>query len=450
MDSQSSHTDAGSGGDTAPDSIRERIEQQEESGSTISVFQNPELVDPNTIIDADRIVGRDQQLDDIIANLRPAIRGNRPPNMLLYGPSGTGKSLIIHAVGEEINGICQTRDVDFGIVSLNCQMVDTLDRAIYELCVAAGESVGEDLDVPSSGISTKDKLNRLYEFINQHYDVVLFVLDEIDYLKGKGNSTEPAYSKLLYQLSRAGIAGDIDGQCSVTALTNDPQFMERLDGRADSSFNPDNISFDDYNATQIQEILKHRKDAFRPDALDEDVIPLTAAFAAQSHGDARKAIDLIRKAGEIADRNDANLVIDDHVREAQDVIEVDRTRDLLSGLSLQKQVALYATAATAHYGDTSPVPSRPGYSVYQWITEETGVNEMTRETYVKYMNKLGSYGLLTAKRKGRGQGRGMISVFSLSRSPSTYLESLEEEPRLGDLNKDALKEVVRREVRAFH
>jgi len=447
MDSTSDHTDAGSGGDTGPESIRERIEQQEESGTTISVFQNAELVDPNTIIDAGRIVGRDEQLDTIIANLRPAIRGNRPPNMLLYGPSGTGKSLIIHAVGEEINAICQTRDVDFGIISLNCQMVDTLDRAIYELCLAAGESVGEDLDVPPSGISTKDKLNRLYDFINQHFDVVLFVLDEIDYLTGRGQ--EPAYSKLLYQLSRAGAQGDIEGQCSVSALTNDPQFMERIDGRAESSFNPDNLSFEDYDATQIQEILRQRRDAFRPSALADDVIPLTAAFAAQSHGDARKAIDLIRKAGEIADRNDDEQVRDDHVREAHDVIEVDRTRELISGLSLQKQVALYATAATAHYGNIDPVPSRPGYDVYQWITEEAGVNEMTRETYVKYMNKLGSYGILTAERKGRGQGKGMISVFSFSRSASTYMESLEEDPRLGDLNDDALEEVAKREVRAF-
>lgn len=449
MDSADDHSDGGQQTQFGEESIRDIIERQEEEGTSVSVFKNHELVDPTTIIDADRIVGRDEQLESIVANLRPALKGQRPPNMLLFGPSGTGKSLIINAVGNHIHDICTTKNVDFGIISLNCQMVDTLDRASYELCTTIGDSVGVDPEVPSTGISTKDKLDRLYEIANDHFDVLLFVLDEIDYLERADNSGEPAYSKLLYQLSRAGVEGKIEGQCSVAALTNDPQFMENIDGRADSSFNPESIHFPDYDANQISKILEHRRDAFRPDALDTDVIPLTAAFAAQSHGDARKAIDLIRKAGELADQEDAEKVRDDHVKEAQDAIDIDRTRELITGLAQQKQIALYATAATREYGDVHPVPSPIGFDVYSWITEEADLNQMTRETYIKYMKELGSYGLIEAERKGRGQGMGQRVVFTFLRPASAVLEALNSEQRFSEIEESSLESVAQAQVRRF-
>jgi len=129
-------------------------------------------------------------------------------------------------------------------------------------------------------VSTKRKYRRLYELINEHYDSVIFILDEIDLLVGRRANDEPAYSKLLYQLSRASNTNEIEGQVSVAALTNDPKFMEDIDGRAESSFNPRDVYFPDYDANQLRQILENRRDAFRSDALtDDDVLPLVSAFA---------------------------------------------------------------------------------------------------------------------------------------------------------------------------
>jgi len=97
--------------------------------------------------------------------------------------------------------------------------------------------------------------------------------------------------------------------------------MESVGSRALSSFTPEDVHFDDYDANQLQSILRRRQDAFYDDVLDEDVIPLAAAFAAQTHGDARKAIDLMRVAGELAEREGDAGVREEHVREAQDKVE---------------------------------------------------------------------------------------------------------------------------------
>lgn len=303
-------------------SLSQSIKGRLQEAAQNSVFRDKGLLDPDAVIDEDRIVGRDQQLDDIITYLRPTLQGNRPPNMLLYGPSGTGKSLIINAVCEQVVELAEAQGDRFGVVKINCQTIKSHDRAVYRLVENAAVKAGIEPGVPQSGISTDQKLSRFYEILSNQFDSVIIILDEVDLLVGRQRdpNEEPAYSKLLYQLSRACQLGRIDGHVSVAALTNDPRFMEDLDGRAESSFNPQDVVFSDYDANQLQAILERRQDAYRDGVLEEGIIPLSSAFAAQDHGDARKAIDLFRKAGEIADRRSKDTVQEEHVRDAQEEI----------------------------------------------------------------------------------------------------------------------------------
>ncbi|WP_434529897.1 AAA family ATPase (plasmid) [Haloarcula sp. NS06] len=98
----SDHSSGNNVGDTDDSlTVREMIEQAGEE----SVFRNRNLVEPDTIIDRDRIVGRDDQLRTVVSNLRKVLNENRPPNLLLYGPAGTGKSLIFDAVARQIRDI---------------------------------------------------------------------------------------------------------------------------------------------------------------------------------------------------------------------------------------------------------------------------------------------------------------------------------------------------------
>ncbi len=437
-------------GESGQRSIRDMLDEDEGA----SVFINRDLVEPETIIDEERIVGRDNQLESVVSFLKPALQGNRPPNMLLYGPAGTGKSLIVNAVTQQIIDLCRSRGVTFGVVDINCQPINTLDQAVYELVGSVAEDVGTEIGVPETGVSTQRKYRRLYELINRHYDSVIFILDEIDLLIGRRASDEPAYSKLLYQLSRASNTNDIEGRVSVAALTNDPKFMENIDGRAESSFNPQDVYFPDYDANQLREILANRCDAFRSDALSEDVIPLVAAFAAQSHGDARKAIDLFRGAGDLADQRGDEKVVEEHVRESQEEIDKDRSLKLIEGLTTQKKMSLYATAAVAHHSNRSgsSVPSPVGFTIYQWLTEELDADQMTRETYVKYIKELSTYGLISTTRKSRGRGGGMYMEFTFTSTPTTMMKRIVEDTRLEGIvaQEEILSSIVNAQLKNFH
>ncbi len=439
--------------DVDEDSQRSIRDMLDEEGG-VSVFTNRNLVEPDTIIDEERIVGRDDQLESVVSFLRPALQGNRPPNMLLYGPAGTGKSLIIGAVTKQIIDLCRSRGESFGVIEINCQPINTLDQAVYELVQSVATNVGADIGVPETGVSTKRKYRRLYELVNEHYDSVIFVLDEIDLLVGRQTSEEPAYSKLLYQLSRASNTNEIQGRVSVAALTNDPKFMENIDGRAESSFNPRDVYFPDYDANQLRKILENRRDAFRSTALDDDVIPLVAAFAAQSHGDARKAIDLFRGAGDLADERGDERVREEHVRESQEEIDKDRSLKLVEGLTTQKKISLYATAAVASYSKQtgSSVPSPVGFRVYQWVTDRLDADQMTRETYVKYVKELSTYGLISTVRKSRGRGGGMYMEFTFTGDPAAMMDRIVDDGRLKRISEqgELLQTVVTAQLKKFH
>ncbi|WP_152043515.1 orc1/cdc6 family replication initiation protein [Salinigranum salinum] len=426
-------------------SIRERLQSQ----STSSVFAEKDLVRPETIIDEDRIVGRDDQLERVIDNLRPALQGAGLPNMLLNGPSGTGKSLIINSVCKQIVDLCEGQDQRFGVISLNCERPSSLDQAVYRLVKSVADDVGVEVGVPQTGVSTDLKFERLFDMINEYYDSVIFILDEIDLLVGPYDDN--AFSSLLYQLSRAETLGNIEGSVSVTALTNYTHFLEDLSSRAESSFNPDDIFFDDYDANQLQAILRNRRDAFKEGALESDVIPLVAAFGSQTHGDARKAIDLFRWSGEIAERNGDDVVTEEHVRTAQEKYDENRTLRHVNGLATQKKLALYATAAVQHFAKNPPgkVPAGVGYNVYRFIAESIGADHYSRETYVNKVTEQKTYGVLDYERRGRGRGRGVHMFFSLDEDPEDLLNTIAEDSRIGDIDENMLRSVVNAQLSDF-
>lgn len=436
-------------------SLSQSIKGRLQEGVQNSVFQDKGLLDPDTVIDEDRIVGRDDQLDDIITYLRPALQGNRPPNMLLYGPSGTGKSLIINAVCQQVFELANSQGDRFGVIQINCQTIKSHDRAVYRLVKNAAEEAGVDVGVPESGVSTDQKLDRFYEILSNNFDSVIIILDEVDLLVGRQRdpNEEPAYSKLLYQLSRASQLGRIDGHVSVAALTNDPRFMEDLDGRAESSFNPQDIVFSDYNADQLQAILERRRDAYQDDILDNGIIPISAAFAAQDHGDARKAIDLFRKAGEIADREGDETVREKHVRDAQKEAERDRTLTQMQGLSTQKKLSLYATAIVPVHSqrNLNAVPSTVAYRVYQYLTDLLDADEKSRDSYLRYMNEAETYNFVTSDKRGRGYGSGVHKEYTFVDDPEVVAETLQEDIKLkqAENEENLVKSVVNAQIEDF-
>lgn len=437
--------DSGSDGSSV-DPIRDRFEQ----GNQETVFRNKRLLDPETIIDADRIVGRDEQLDQTISYLRTMLHGNRAPDLLLHGPSGTGKSLIINSVCDTATELAQAEGINFVTLEISCQKINSYDRAMYNLAKQAAEKAGVDVGVPRKGVSTDRKIDRLFDLVSAHFDAVMVILDEIDLLVGSRQTDAPAYSDVIYQLSRTTQLGLEDSDVTIAALTNDPSFMQELDGRAFSSFNPEQISFPDYDANQLQSILDRRRDAFKDDVLDSGVIRLCSAFGAQDHGDARQAIDLFRKAGEIANYTNEQRVREEHVREAQEEAEREATLSQMQGLSTQKKFALYSVATTKAYAsdDIEMVPNTVAYNVYSYITDHLDSNSKSRDSFLRYMKEAETYGFVRSQKQGHNT-KGVHKYYLLTNDAKVIMDTLEQDSRLAELEEEApsIKSVVNAQLR---
>nr|WP_231587975.1 hypothetical protein [Halostagnicola sp. A56] len=168
----------------------------------------------------------------------------------------------------------------------------------------------------------------------------------------------------------------------------------------------------------------------------------------------RKAIDLFRGAGDLADERGDEKVREEHVRESQEEIDKDRSLKLIEGLTTQKKISLYATASVAHFSNWSgsSVPSPVGFKVYQWITEEIDADQMTRETYVKYVKELSTYGLISTSRKSRGRGGGMYMEFTFTGDPEAMMSRIVDDTRLEAIanQEDLLQSVVNAQLKEFH
>lgn len=441
--------------DENQETLSSSIQQRLEDGLEESIFSEKNLLDPETVIDEDRIVGRDEQLDSIINFFQPALRGDSPGHLLLYGPSGTGKSLIINAVCEQVIKLAESNGIRFGRIQLNCQHVSSLDRALYRLAESAAEEANVPVGVPKNGVASDDKLERLYEVLDIHFDSVVIILDELDLLVGRNLATQnsPAYSELLYQLTRSKTVGGIDVNLSVAGLTNDPSFTEEIGSRAESTYNPDGVVFPDYDAKQLEAILHRRKDAFRDGVLEEGVIPRTAELAAEDHGDARKAIDLIRASGEIANEWGDDKVTVEHVIAAQKKADRDRTLTQMRGLSEHKRLSLYSTTLVAIHSDydIDAVPNIIAYEVYKYITQRLGTSQKSEDSYLRYMNEAETYNFVSAEKRGRGFGSGIHKEYTFVADPEIVADTLAEDLPLqeSEIVGDDLRELINEQIKEF-
>ncbi len=417
-------------------------------GERQTVFADKQLVDSNTIVDHNRIYGRDEQLAAEARAFRDTLDGERPPDLLLYGPSGTGKTLTVKAVAEKLKERATQNGVKFDFVSVNFKTMEshTLDRAVWKIGRQTAHRAGVVWDISRKGVSTDAKYERLYEIVDHHFDAIVFILDEIDALTGRADENETAYSRLLYSLSRVMSEQHVDTLVSTVVITNHPKFRENLDSRTDSSYNPTGIHFSDYDANELIEILSRRRDAFKDDALRDGVIELVAAYGAQNEGDARRAIDLLRDAGEIANQKGESVVTEEHVHAANNSVVKNRVLEIVGGLSIQKKLALYAAAVVADVNDgVSPSPAV--YNLYRRICQRTDRDVYTQETVNSHINKAGTYGVLTSKRTSGGFKSGVYLKFTFTEPVDAVLETLEEDSLISEIDRSVARKAAQKYLR---
>ncbi len=359
---------------------------------------------------------RDKEINKIAGILAPTLKQEKPSNLFIYGNTGTGKTLTTKHVINNLDEISKQKNIPLKTIYVNCKLkrvADTEYRLIAQLAYALGKSI------PPTGLPTDEIYKIFYGAVEKERCVVLIVLDEIDQvIKRAGDG-------IIYNLTR--INEELkNSQIALIGISNDITFIENIDIRAKSSLSEEDILFSPYNAIEIQKILKERAaKAFKEGVIEQGVVEKCAAYAAREHGDARKAIELLRVSGEIAERTKSKTVTTEHIDEAEEKLEKDKIFDIVKAQPKQFQAVLFSILSVR---GNSLIYTSEVYEFYKKLCFKVGLRPLTQRRVSDIICEYELIGIINTKTISKGRyGRTREITLSIASSVIPLTKKILEE-----------------------
>lgn len=339
------------------------------------------------------ILYRWEQTKQIANIVAPALKGDKPSNIFVYGKTGTGKTLTLKYTTQQVVEAANRENINLKVIYINCKLkrsADTEYRLIAQLARELGKSI------PPTGLPTEEVYRAFFKALNKQKQNYIFVLDEIDQL------VEKTGDGALYNLTRIN-EEDTNSQISVIGISNNIMFVDNLDPRVRSSLSEEGVVFPPYNALQIQGILRQRAEiAFKAGAIGGGVIEKCAAYAARDHGDARRALELLRVAGEVADRKNTNKITIEHIDEAEQKIDRDRMIDVVATQPKQYHLVLYSIISLQPQRNNN-IFTGEVYEVYRSLCNKTNTSVLTQRRVSDIISEFDMLGIVNAKVISKGR-----------------------------------------------
>jgi cell division control protein 6 len=344
-----------------------------------SIFSNRDVLRHDYL--PDRLPHREEQIRLLGSTVAPVLKDDRCSNVFIYGKTGTGKTAVTKYVMSHLESRAKQIGTRVKFCYINCRMSDSAYRVFASLCQSVGVSV------PFTGLAVGEVFDRFRSGLEATGLVLIIALDEVDALiKERGDG-------LLYELTRINETLE-HSKVSIIGISNDLRLKEFLDPRVFSSLSEEEMVFRPYDAGELRRILQERSVlSFKAGVLSEAALSVCSALAAAEHGDARRALDLLRVAGEVAERQGGTVVTEEHVREAEKRIEHNRVLEAIKNLTLHSKLVLLSVCRMGKPAATTGEI----YDVYNELCGELGAGLLTQRRLGTLVSELDAMGLLNAR-----------------------------------------------------
>ncbi len=331
---------------------------------------------------------RSQEIRTISNHFSPLFRGGHPSHLSILGKTGTGKTISTLWFLSQVEELCRERRIPFQQVHLDLCCPTPCFRALNTLACLLDAS-----RLYRKGLSLEELMARIEARLNALGGYLVIFVDEADNVRTDFNTFYQFLVKRLPQRASARVV--------LVFASNRLNWIDNLDPRVKSCLKLREMSFDSYDAESLRKILEIRvRKALRAEKISEGVIEGIAALASQQHGDARKAVNLLRRSVELAEERRCPVTLD-VVHEAHEEIERDKYVDMIRSSPRQLQAALYSTLTgkprrkTLHTGDA--------YLAYEHFCDHVGMRPISQRAFSDLLYELDMYGFIRARTVSRGR-----------------------------------------------
>jgi len=378
-----------------------------------SIFKDKDVLSPHYL--PETLPHREKEIDIVMHVVSPALKTGRTQNLFIYGKTGTGKTSSVKHVME----LFKRERTPSSMCYMNCRIYNSRYRVFQHLI----KEFMPEFDKQGYGVSFL--YEKVLDWVEKDGKSLIIVLDEIDMVRDLDD--------LIYTLIRSN--DDLkSGHISLIGISNRLNFKEKLQPRSKSTLCETELVFPPYNSPQLQAILKQRAaDAFEKNAVEKEAMALAAAIAAQETGDARYALRLMLRAGELADQAGAKKVMPNYVEEARKSVDENVAIDAVCTLPEHQQIVLYAVASLTAKGGKYSKLAQEGenfllsgevYEQYCSTCKKFGKQARSARWFREYLNELEMLGLLSMVESGKGI-RGHTRLVKMAYMPAKILKVLE-------------------------
>ena len=356
---------------------------------------------------------RDKEIRELSSHFAPIFRKDHPIHLSLLGKTGTGKTVTMLYFLSMLQSLCQKKKINIKYIHLDLSTPKPCFRALNDLACF--------LDAAKrykKGISLDELMCRIEEKIRDYNSYFILFVDEVDHVR---RDLDSFLKFLVRRLPQA-----VSSKLVLIFSSNKLNWQENIDPRIKSFLKLNELFFGPYNAFDLRKILSLRiKKALNQKMIEKGVLEKIAAVSSRTHGDARKAVELLSKSAQIAEKA-GTVITMDLVDKALEEIERDKYVTMVKSSPKQLQAALYSIISSASVsGSIKPMYTGDAYDGYCSFCAKINMRALTQRAFSDLVSELDMYGFIQARVLSHGRyGRTREIMVNLPKELSERLKQV--------------------------